>query len=206
MNLSNVILNTNRKVGLSFSGGADSSLLAYVLMKNVQTPLHFFTYASREKHFRTVKFSSDVLKQCIRLTGNQNVYHHFVYYESFSRNNFLNFLIRSVDIGLVDVMYTATTSNPPDYVMEKFNDKLPDELKNRRDPSRKKLFWSHNNRLYSPFFNIDKQEIFKFYKQLNILDTVYPYSFSCESKDNVTEHCGECWWCQERLWAFGQLN
>ena len=53
-----------------------------------------------------------------------------------------------------------------------------------------------------PFFNLDKRQIAELYKQHNLLDTLFPLTVSC-----ITEitHCGECWFCKERIWGFGKL-
>ena len=55
------------------------------------------------------------------------------------------------------------------------------------------------------FRNINKREIKKIYEDLEVLKTLFPATFSCESTDNVKYHCGKCWWCQERHWAFEKL-
>ena len=46
-----------------------------------------------------------------------------------------------------------------------------------------------------------------------IVDELFPLTRSCESEEKgqqmldggPEEHCGKCWWCLERQWAFGRL-
>lgn len=60
-----------------------------------------------------------------------------------------------------------------------------------------------------PFYKITKKELAEIYKEKGLTDTLYPFTRSCESLDKELweslEHCGKCWWCEERLWAFGRL-
>jgi 7-cyano-7-deazaguanine synthase in queuosine biosynthesis len=44
------------------------------------------------------------------------------------------------------------------------------------------------------------------YKILNLETELFPITRSCENDDHIESHCGKCWWCQERIWAFGRLG
>jgi len=42
-----------------------------------------------------------------------------------------------------------------------------------------------------------------------LLDSLFPITRTCEENaydPTIVPHCGECVWCQERLWGFGKLN
>jgi 7-cyano-7-deazaguanine synthase in queuosine biosynthesis len=192
-------------LGLSLSGGADSALLAYILMKNATGPVHFFTVASRIKHRATINSSVNVINKCIELTGNTNVFHHIQYVEKQQREEFFKFLENQVDNKLVDIIYTATTNIPPRLELEKFSAKLDEDILSRRDSLMLKSLYSHTKKFYNPFINIDKKDIKKMYEELNILDSIFPLSRSCESLELSLGHCGKCWWCEERFWAFSRL-
>ena len=54
------------------------------------------------------------------------------------------------------------------------------------------------------------------YKHCDLTDALFTHTRSCEWHEGFEfngklvpnpedEHCGECWWCQERKWAFGRL-
>lgn len=195
----------NLKIGISLSGGADSTLLAFLLMTTYKNDLHFFTYASKEKSYRTVKSSSDVISKCIELTGKINCYHHIKYDYTQERNNFFDYLTTQVDTKTVDIIYTGTTSAPPDEVQKTFTEQLQPDIKARRNSNLKKPIWSHENKLFHPLINFNKKNVFDLYKQYNLLKTLYPLTNSCEKLDQSFGHCGKCWWCQERIWAFNGL-
>jgi 7-cyano-7-deazaguanine synthase in queuosine biosynthesis len=193
-------------LGLSLSGGADSALLAYILMKTTTNPIHFFTVASKIKHRATIYSSVNVINKCIELTNNTNIFHHITYVEEQKRETFFQFLENQVDTKIVDIMYTATTNSPSKSVLDSFSSKLENDILKRRDPSTIKNVYSHSRKIYHPFVNIDKKDIKQLYEQLEILDSIFPLTRSCESVNLSNGHCGKCWWCEERFWAFSRLS
>jgi len=59
------------------------------------------------------------------------------------------------------------------------------------------------------------------YKELNLLDSLFPITRSCEYdiywqtnseewKKDVPDpgigHCNKCWWCKERKWGFNNVK
>jgi 7-cyano-7-deazaguanine synthase in queuosine biosynthesis len=44
------------------------------------------------------------------------------------------------------------------------------------------------------------------YRELAVEQELFPFTRSCETDAHTTGHCGHCWWCKERLWAFGYLE
>ena len=63
--------------------------------------------------------------------------------------------------------------------------------------------------LYLPFADSDKRVVYSVYNDYNVLDDLYPYTWSCENdmqaQHTDPEHCGTCYFCLERLYAFGKL-
>ena len=54
---------------------------------------------------------------------------------------------------------------------------------------------------------MDKKDIARLYEEEGILDDLFPLTRSCENDDTLDYHCGFCWWCDERKWAFnGRLT
>lgn len=200
-----IFIQSNKTVGLSISGGADSAILAYYLMKNLDSPVHFFIYASKEKQNRTIKNALAVINKCQELTEKKTVHVHIQYEQTQERNPFLKYLVNAVDSGIVDILYTGTTSTPPKDIIRKFSDILSSGIAERRNPTRIKNLWSHGGKLYHPFINLDKKDIANFYSQLGLLDTLFPLTSSCESIAHSDTHCEKCWWCQERIWAFKKI-
>jgi 7-cyano-7-deazaguanine synthase in queuosine biosynthesis len=61
-----------------------------------------------------------------------------------------------------------------------------------------------------PFTYHDKKKIAELYDLLNVRNTLFPLTRSCEggpsSTDNFQKQCGKCWWCKERIYGFGSLD
>lgn len=197
-------------IGISVSGGADSSLLLYILMIYATGPIHVFTCASKEKNRVAPVIASNVIGHCIDATNfNQSVYHHVYFVDSQT--------LTSWRTGMIDInkslqlshIYTAVTSNPSKEVTNRWSNG-DNGLNHERDPMVSRPTTYHNlpmaNNLHTPFFNVDKLKIKEIYDELKITDTLFPVTRSCESFELITGHCGECWWCQERQWAFGRLE
>lgn len=196
----------NKRIGISISGGADSAILSYIMMKYCEADLYFFTTANLEKSFITVRAASAVLAKCVELTKKVNIHHHIDYVSKFDRTSFFKNLEDKVDQGHVDVVYTATTNIPSLIERSKFLNQLEFSLANRRTPTKVKPFYSQENKFYHPFINIDKKDIKEMYNEFGVLDELFPVTRSCESSTELDHHCGKCWWCEERMWAFGRLE
>lgn len=188
------------KVGICASGGVDSSLLLYILMSHLSVPLHIFTCTNKKKNFSNLKAITNVIKKCIDLTDNKNIFHHIHYVEEQNENNMYLFS----HFSLVKILYTGITQNPPIEVTDTWNQPTTENVE--RNPNIKRDLYHRNDTFYTPFHRINKKVIYEMYKELNLLDSLYPLTRSCENEDLLEGHCGECWWCEERLWGFGQLT
>jgi tRNA(Ile)-lysidine synthase TilS/MesJ len=186
-------------VGVSCSGGADSSILLYLLMKHTSHKIYIFTTGDNQKNRKNVLAATRVIEKCIELTGNSNIEHHISYTDVHSWETTFPKLERYLLNGDVDCVYTGITSNPPE-------SQLTPNKEINRDPSIEKRIWYLGNHACSPFYNIDKKKISQLYKQEGLIDTLFPLTRSCETIDDIgLNHCGNCWWCKEREWAFGRL-
>ncbi len=185
-------------VGVSCSGGADSSLLLFILMKYSQDPIHIFTCASKLKNYTAAATTTKVIDECIKITGNNNIFHHIHYVDEQTLDN----LFYQDQFVNIQVLYTAITKNPPDEITNGFKNTSAEI---ERHPGTIRPLYSLNKKVYMPFANIDKKEISWMYKELQLLDNLFPLTRSCESFTLTKGHCGECWWCEEREWAFGKL-
>jgi 7-cyano-7-deazaguanine synthase in queuosine biosynthesis len=191
-------------IGLSFSGGADSSLLLYIVMQHATTPIHLYTFASENKQWRNSVISVNVVNKCIDLTGNKNIYHHITYIERQSPEiiypKMESMLVRDGACRL----YTGMTKLPPKQIYKKFAQSLEDWLIDKRTDEKTYEEYSHNDKLYTPFVNLNKKDIAAMYDTLGITNTLYPVTNSCEGAMLDYNHCGKCWWCEERQWAFNK--
>ena len=222
-NLNNILLNTAKDnemktitiagvevriyqgpVGIYVSGGADSALLLYLLMKYSTDTIHIFTCASKQKQFASARVSLRVIEKCVELTGNTNIVHH-THYVDYQTDEILFYPQKDyLHIGKINVLYTGITANPPLDVLKTFKEETTEN--SERDPSIERSVYIEEQKIYIPFTNINKQKIGSMYNELDLTDTLYSLTRSCESLELSEGHCGECWWCQERHWGFGKLE
>jgi hypothetical protein len=59
---------------------------------------------------------------------------------------------------------------------------------------------------YSEYTKANKKDVAKLYRFFDIERSLLPTTRSCENDNHIESHCGNCWWCHERIWAFGNLG
>ena len=213
--VANINLNIYRgPIGISCSGGTDSSVLLYLLMKHSPDKLHIFTTGNNDRNRYNVIVANNVIEKCIQLTGNSNIEHHTSYCKTQTPDNLWPKLQKYHTQEQIDVIYTGITANPPKEVIDTFGVETTqttrdDNTKRKTlevDELRSHKYW------YMPWTNINKKIMAKIYKELNLLDSLFPVTRSCEYETNWFDrkhipdpgigHCNECWWCKERKWGF----
>lgn len=119
-------------------------------------------------------------------------------------------------------MYSGLTRNPPVDAMKSFFDlnhakfninlKLAYENIDGRDKTRDNAFKMPSSFDVSGivFRHGDKTLVADAYNYYNMMDVLYPYTFSCESppfkfENDMPIHCGHCFFCLERWYAFGRI-
>lgn len=195
----------NRPIGLIASGGTDSSILMYILMKTHKDPLHIFTCSSNLKDRKNALIVPQVIEKCIQLTGNINIIHHSFYVDIQDKTNLFDYPYKFLNSGVINALYTGVTANPPYNVTEKFIDENTEN--SERDPTITRPTVHQNGKFHTPFTNLNKQDIANLYDTYNLRDVLFPITRSCESIGDTSnkKHCGKCWWCEERVWGFGSL-
>jgi len=116
--------------------------------------------------------------------------------------------------------YSGITKNPPTSLSMFYEDwyasnGIKGNWITERDANTIREEGSEENNEYwrQPFTNIDKRAVYQLYAINNVVDDLFPLTRSCESDakgqqildGGPEEHCGKCWWCLERQWAFGRL-
>lgn len=220
-------------VGISVSGGADSAILLYMLMKNIEQELHIYNYiADYRRHVLENPFDR-VVEKCIELTEKNNIIIHKEYVSAARPEFMFNEFSKVMNNGIVDIMYFGMTKFPPTEVWKDWDEKLSwSHIKAREDGVNRPVFGITipmpdddrlvdpaitingknrktliaDNRVYVPWINCNKRDIAGFYKEMNVEKELYSISRSCENDDYIHGHCGKCWWCNERLWGFGYLE
>lgn len=187
-------------VGISCSGGTDSSLLTYILLNNTNDHLDLFVTSTWAFPNRTQKVL-EVIKIIEHLTGNSNYSLHVTEVEE-NNTDHLNLFVTPMQMqkdNKISIVCTGLTANPSEQL-------LPNRVGiTKRDAvqGRPKPVINENN-FYLPFINIDKRKIYEMYKELDLLENLFPATYSCTDSTSL-DHCGECWWCAERMWGFGKL-
>ena len=209
-------------IGIKLSGGADSSILCYMLYKHAvehnktlvpMTVIHGLKptnliYARKVYWWMVKHFGVNVWHK-EHFTSHSHGPDYTTVSENLEDRLFAN--------GTVDIMYSGITANPPREVWLKFKGvgdggtdtdlSVPGGLPDSRDRTDKPKQTVFGNKVF-PFKNIDKKGIAELYDHFNVTDTLFPITRTCEDYSNDPEevpHCGECVWCQERLWGFGKL-
>ena len=222
-------------VGIGLSGGADSAVLLYILMANASNTIHIYNMSSSKRRISFGKHVDSVIETCSRLTGNNNYIVHKTSVEPDESVEFyIKMLTEALDKKEVDMIYLGLTKFPPRDVYSKFSCQQPDWHNDfRSDEIEHPLFGfnipvekaehfgeqcpltidgkptdslSLDSRVYIPLFNHNKKDIAKLYKFFDIEKSLLPVTRSCENDNHINSHCGNCWWCHERIWAFDSLG
>jgi len=189
-----LILNDNKKYGIMLSGGLDSAVLMYMILKsNKNIQLQPF---SIPKHDGSHLFVSEIIKyfenqfdikiQETKLVGNPDAYH-----TEQSRIAVREIFQNHTDI---DYLFFATNQNPP----HSFDYSVYPE-----DGYPKRVQGPDHPKILMPFIKMHKDEILKILfdrgqEQLLML------THTCTERK--TGRCGQCFQCNERAWAFQQLD
>ena len=205
LNLSGVKLKIYEgPIGISCSGGADSSLLLYFLMKYSKNKIYIFSTGNKAKQFKNITITNNVIQKCIELTGNINIEHHSTFCNHQTLSNIFDKTSYYIKNKLVNIIYTGLTANPPKYITDTFIEEISEV---DRDPTVERKVLLYDNTIYTPWCNIDKKKLAQIYREYNLIDKLFAHTRSCEwekqsNKDPGLGHCGICWWCQERIWGF----
>lgn len=206
----------HRKLVINISGGADSAILLWMLIKYCEkhipnAEIHVITCANVVKGWYNAKWATTVLDKVLELTGTEFIKSHYTYFTDDQRRQELNETEKLITkIHGTTVAILGTTQNPPTDVehLREGRFEARDEGHGRppyRNLSSEVLRWQ-------PWMNIDKRFIAYLYNHFGMMNKLFPFTRSCEqesrhNKDTpswMTTHCGECWWCKERQWAFGK--
>lgn len=195
-------------VGLSLSGGTDSALLLYFLLKHKTDLLTIFTLSDINEKSLPAAQTPLIIQKCVELTGNNNIIHVIEYKDKKNEDVLFETPIKYVKENQINIVYTGFTTNPPDDVLSTFKNKISDKFYNDRHPSFvKEVIYKE---FCAPFSNINKIDISNIYYQHNLMEILFPLTRSCSWSERIknttipvnNEHCKVCWTCEERYWGF----
>ena len=186
----------NGPIGCSISGGADSSILAYILLKYAPGPINFYTTESVFWPNR-IQGCREVYKKLLQMVPRDDttLTETVIHGEQEEHNLFETPRQDAVD-GKINIVYSGITANPPDNPDFGY----PGENMSHRQGNME----TRHKYFYTPFINHDKKKVSEIYQHYDVLDKIYPLTFSCVLSP-TEDHCGDCWWCAERVWGFGRL-
>jgi len=216
-----------KRIGLLMSGGTDSSILGYILCKYAAENDRIFIPITNDRETKPcMDFAKRIVEFYKESFPNLQVHEHIELVTKKEDDESripiigaaLDELFRD---GIIDIVYTAKTENPPDFVFEsRHGELLVGENDREKDRELKELFqyaelpedsYHESIQIQMPFRNIHKKGVCELYETLGVLDTLFPLTRSCvaglaEATNNFTTHCKDCWWCHERNWGFGTYN
>jgi 7-cyano-7-deazaguanine synthase in queuosine biosynthesis len=213
--LPNTKLFNRRTIGLSMSGGVDSTMLCILLAKTIQAknlktviqpyngydiwaPLdsaglpNIIKFIKSEFPLVDIKWPvSAVFDTQGDKIKDKNTYIQPLV-NDLLRKRFINQRIGGISMG------------PPLEVQQNFTIPHPDAEKYRIQRLPGYRLWNeveNADGLFAPYKHIDKRFIVQCYKDFGYEDLLKQTQSCTDPKGN----CGECWWCQERAWAIQEV-
>jgi len=224
-----------KNIAISVSGGADSALLAYLvcsLAKEHNVTIHIINHVRMWKSRPWQQYDADRVYNWLF----QRFYH-----TTFKRHT--NFIAPDIEYGNIganltdeygkkvsgdniqqraygefvcnkyniNAYYNAVTRNPRQAL---FNGMRERDIEPTEDNKHLERMTHMGVEVLHPFRFIDKSEVVKKYKELDLID-LFEITRSCEGEFDSIDYttytpgqfvptCGECFWCKEREWAIEQ--
>ncbi len=216
-----------KKVAVNCSGGADSSILLYVLAKYIKdtqldVKLSVLTCSTDVKDRWTGRKAELVTNYIIENVGSGIIDMHYIYFRERPQTEDFHAIEASLFADKrADLIVSGITSNPPiGATVENIDGDVIDltngsmDNRNGTDHTIWHISTDGKGDFWSPFANVDKRFVADLYDHYGVRDTLLPLTRSCEKKtpldapfDPMFEEktCGICWWCLERKWAFGNF-
>tara|TARA_B110000503_G_scaffold95034_1_gene143080 strand:- start:836 stop:1513 length:678 start_codon:yes stop_codon:yes gene_type:complete len=218
---------TWKRIGISLSGGADSALLAYLILKDTDADIYFTTQVRMWKTRPWQRYVALEVVDWFRNTFNNRIEHIEGFippeleepasplitdeYGAMKPGN--RIILRAHNEFLIhthklDAWFAAVNKNP--------NIHIPGALE-ERNQGVLPLHMKHMGvDICHPFVYTTKDWIIKQYYKNNIKDLL-DITRSCEGEFNELDYktyipnqpvpiCGECFWCKEREWAIEQAR
>jgi PP-loop superfamily ATP-utilizing enzyme len=211
-------IDQHKNVGLCLSGGADSSLLLYMLGKvKQQTDIKIIPIVFQEEEKNYQRSTSDSVIKLVSDLLSIDIEHPIVV-EPVEQDDLYvtkQIAIRNLFVaGVIDCCFNGVTANPPKDVCDQWVSthpglKGPEDIRFEDNRDLSFPFAKMNGSeltMYRPFARINKKAIAELYDQLGLTDNLFPLTRSCAKLGvHHVHHCQEeCFWCFERHWGFGK--
>lgn len=227
----------HKNIAIALSGGADSALLLYLLCTNIvqqnsKTTVHVInnircwkTKPWQQSDFKSVlnwfqtRFETIEFRVHVNFIppelewGHQgrtltDEYGKLVSGDTLELRAWAEYVCFNNN---VEAYYNGVTRNPKNVEFQGMPTRDIDKDGNNAHLER----MIHMSKLvYHPFRFVDKSEVIRLYKQLNVMDLL-AHTRSCEGEFSDINYetytpgqyvpiCNECFWCKERSWAIEQ--
>jgi hypothetical protein len=224
-----------KNVAISVSGGADSALLAYMvceLAKEHDITVHVINHVrmwktrpwqqydgERVYNWLFQRFYHTTFKRHVNFIAPEIEYGNIgpnltdeygkkVSGDNIQQRAYGEFICNKYNI---DAYYNAVTRNPR---LAAFNGMRERDIEPSEDNKHLERMTHMGVEVLHPFRFIDKSEIVKKYKELDLIE-LFEITRSCEGEFEGIDYttytpgqfvptCGECFWCKEREWAIEQ--
>lgn len=208
----------HKKICINVSGGADSALLLWMLITYCEecipdAEIHVVTSANPIKGWYNAKWSAKTIDRILELTGSNLIKSHYTFYSDDQRRIEIDAAERILyKLNGITLTINGTTQNPPAEVEHLLIGRYEPRDVGHGRPTFSNLTTKIVR--WMPVMNVDKRMIAYLYNYFNLTNTLLPFTRSCEqaaiynndSPNWMITHCGECWWCKERAWAFEEIK
>ena len=200
----------NKVIGLSMSGGADSTMLCYLLAKTIQKEKLNIIIQPYTGYDIDIPHDSEKLPNIIEYIRNKfpDIKIRWPIAVTFKSNgkdvkmNYIEILESKLkECKVFDVQLVAISQGPPLEVQQNFKTVSGKNINRIKGyPKYDELNYNIRN---LPFKNIDKRFIVQCYKDFGMLDVLVEMTESCTEFGGK---CRKCWWCLEREWAIKEVR
>ena len=201
-----------KTLALSMSGGADSTMLCYLLAKtsrrhNLQITIQPYNgydiWAPMDSKgvVKIIKYIQSKFPTVDIQWPISTVFDTNGDLGPRSKNMYIRPLLDKLEAhNVVDLVMNGISMGPPLEVQQTFKD-WDNKINVRRLPGYH--LWNEVERAIdhlSPFKHVDKRFVVQCYKDFGI-EKLLRMTNSCTAPQG---NCSECWWCQERNWALNE--
>jgi hypothetical protein len=210
--------NLPKKIGVSISGGTDSSLALYCLCKslmihNKQDEISVYPFNVNMLDYKWPELSKLPTIRCYEVISEMFPEINFpegltmkhAWYNSGGpgispkQNTLRKYKSLFKKEFNIPRWLTGSTRNPP-----KGTTKRLDELISS-DPNLTVRQGKEYESQPTPFNSIDKKFLANIYEQENLMYDLFPNTVSCTNTSSI-QPCKKCYWCEEKKWAFGMYD
>lgn len=213
---------------VKLSGGADSSIVYYAVCDKFKDRNDVkIVVITLDTDFKNQYIAS--AKRIIQIVGSLTGKYPIDHITNTVKHNNRNYVDGQEQLSRlahqkypITILYSGLTKNIPPNKMKKFvksnfamyniNRQKAFEAIDSRDKARDRDFeFSPFESKGLVFSKHDKNIVADAYRHYDMIEKLYPYTFSCETppfkfKNGMPVHCGRCFFCLERWYAFGRIT